>query len=217
VAPNLRFALAAILLVGTTLFLSARPGGEFIPPHQELVQFPQRVGNWTGQDQSIAPDALEILGPGDFLARTFQNDSVDMPPVGLFVAYFPTQGFGNTWHSPKNCLPGAGWTALESSRVKISLPGSKPFAANRYLIAKGSERGLVLYWYWAHGRSTASEYWAKLYLIGDSIRLNRSDGSLIRFSTQLRENESEATGEQRLMSLLRDTVPALEQYLRIEP
>ena len=213
-ASNLRFAAAALLLVGAALFLRTRSGSDIIPPHRALVSFPQRVGNWAGRDESVAPDVLETLGPGDFLARTFQNDSGDVPPVSLFVAYFSSQRFGSTLHSPKNCLPGAGWSALESSRVKISLPEQAPFYANRYLIAKGSERGLVFYWYWAHDRSVASEYWAKLYLVEDSVRFNRSDGSLIRFSTQVAQYESEAAAEQRLMSLLRETVPRLGQYLQ---
>ena len=34
----------------------------------------------------------------------------------------------------------------------------------------------MLYWFQAHGRVVASEWWAKYYLIYDSIRLNRSDG-----------------------------------------
>jgi len=214
VASNLRFTLAASLLLGTSLLLYARRGREVIPPHRELAFFPQRVGSWAGRDQSIAPDVLQTLGPGDFLARTFQNQGGDVPPVSLFVAYFPSQGFGSSLHSPRNCLPGSGWSALESRRVKISLPGLEPFAANRYLIGKGGERELVLYWYWAHSRSVASEYWAKLYLIEDSIKLNRSDGSLIRFSTNLGQGESEATAERRLMSLLGDLVPELERYLQ---
>lgn len=211
---NLRFTLAASLLLGASLLLHARRGREIIPPHRELVFFPQRVGSWDGRDQRISSDVLQTLGPGDFLARTFHNDSGDVPPVSLFVAYFGNQGFGSSLHSPKNCLPGSGWSALESRRVKISLPGLEPFAANRYLISKRGKRGLVLYWFWAHNRSVASEYWAKIYLIEDAIRLNRSDGSLIRFSTDLEQGESEANAERRLMSLLGDIVPELERYLQ---
>jgi EpsI family protein len=172
------------------------------------------VGNWAGRNEKIDPEILDILGPGDFLARNYQQDSSDDAPVDLFVAYVPSQRIGNTLHSPKNCLPGTGWSELKSSRVAISLPSGETLVANRYLVSKGVERGIVFYWYWAHGRSNASEYWARAYLIEDSIRLNRSDGALIRFSTELKQHESEATAEQRLMSLLRDMVPVLEPYLQ---
>src|SRR5262249_2920185 len=148
------------------------------------------LGSWAGSDVPIAKDVLEVLGPGDFLLRIYQNQSAGIPYVDLFVAYFPSQRTGDTIHSPKHCLPGAGWLPVESSRIILSLLGMRSFPANRYVIAKGTDRELVIYWYWAHNRGIASEYWAKLYLVADSMRLNRSDGSLIRVTTPLRPGES---------------------------
>jgi EpsI family protein len=213
VASNLRFAVAAVLLTAVALFLHAQHGGGVIASHPQFSSFPQTVGEWVGRDERIAPDVLVTLGAGDFLARTYQTQYTALPPVSLFVAYFPSQGFGNTLHSPKNCLPGAGWFPLESSTITISVPGREPFPANRYLIAKGAERGLVIYWYWTHDRSSASEYWAKLYLIEESIRFHRSDGALVRFTTEVAPNETEETAERRLNDLLKNIVPSLRQYL----
>ena len=39
---------------------------------------------------------------------------------------------------------------------------------------------LVLYWYQSHGRVIASEYWGKIYMVTDAIRLNRTDAALVR-------------------------------------
>ena len=44
---------------------------------------------------------------------------------------------------------------------------------------------MVLYWYWAHDRGVAGEYWAKVYLVADAMRMNRSDGSLVRIMTEM--------------------------------
>jgi EpsI family protein len=71
----------------------------------------------------------------------------------------------------------------------------------------------VLYWYLAHDRAIASEYWAKFYLINDSIRLHRSDGSLVRVTTALGPGESEDGGQQRLVSFAGEVVPLLNQYI----
>jgi EpsI family protein len=38
----------------------------------------------------------------------------------------------------------------------------------------------VLYWYQTHGRIIASEYAAKMWLIADAIRYQRSDTALIK-------------------------------------
>jgi len=129
------------------------------------------------------------------------------------VAYFPSQRAGDTLHSPQNCLPGAGWLPVDSSRIEIALPGRESFLVNRFVIAKGAQRGLALYWYWAHGRAVASEYWAKFYLVEDAIRLNRSDGSLIRVTTELRRHESAADAQRRLVSLLEVVFPTIEAYI----
>jgi EpsI family protein len=102
---------------------------------------------------------------------------------------------------------------VESTRVTLNLPGHSPFPANRYVIAKGTDRQLVLYWYLAHDRAIASEYWAKFYLVTDSIRLNRSDGSLVRVTTSLRPDETTDAAQARLISFAAKFTPLLNQYV----
>ena len=210
---NFRFLTTCLLLAGVALFLRARHGDELMPPRQQFASFPYRLGAWVGSDVNVDPDMLQVLGQGDFLTRDYRIPSDDDPGIDLFVAYFPTQRAGDTIHSPKNCLPSAGWMPVDSSRIEIDLPGMRPFLANRYVIAKGSQRGLVLYWYLAHGRAIASDYLAKFYLVRDSIRLNRSDGSLIRISTELGQDETVANAQRRLLSLLTVVYPVMDTYV----
>ena len=207
-----RFLTTFFLLGCTALLLRSRNSAETIPAHQPLQSFPRTFGSWTSTDIPLTKDVLDVLGPGDFLVRDYQ-DGTGAPPVGLFVAYFPSQRSGDTIHSPKNCLPGAGWSPLQSERVTLDLPGHAPFRANRYLVARGQDRSLVLYWYWAHDRAVASEYWAKYYLVADSIRMHRSDGSLIRLTTRLLPGETIASAQDRLLAIGRQAVPAIENYV----
>lgn len=207
-----RFTVTTILLAGAAIVLQARQRAEILPSRQPLASFPYQVGAWTGTEVSIPPDVREVLGSGDFLLRLYQKSDT-ASDVDLFVAYIPSQREGDTLHSPKNCLPGSGWSPVESSKVSISLAGQPRFLANRYVIAKGSERQLVFYWYWAHGRAVASEYWAKFYLISDAIRLNRSDGSLVRVATPLLEDEAPEKAEQRLLDFTGNAVPLLDPYV----
>ena len=206
-----RFTLATILLAGTAVLLQGRKQLETLPSREPLAKFPQHVGAWSGTDVSIPSEVREVLGSGDFLLRTYQNSSD--PDVDLFVAYIPSQREGDTLHSPKNCLPGSGWSPVESSQLSISVRGQPALPVNRYVIAKGSERRLVFYWYWAHGRAVASEYWAKYYLIVDSIRLHRSDGSLVRAATPLQEGEAPEKAQQRLLEFTGSVVPLLDPYV----
>ena len=208
-----RFAVIAVLLAATALFLHARNRNEVLPERASLTRFPYQLGEWTGTDVKIPQDVLDVLGAGDFLLRVYQNSSERQPYIDLFLVYFPSQRTGDTIHSPKHCLPGAGWLPVESSRVTLNLPGHLPFLANRYVIAKGTDRQLVLYWYLAHDRAIASEYWAKFYLVTDSIRLNRSDGSLVRLTTQLRPRETSDAAQARLISFASTFTPLLNQYV----
>jgi EpsI family protein len=55
------------------------------------------------------------------------------------------------------------------------------FEVNRYVVEKeDGSKSLVLYWYQSRERVVASEYTAKVYVVADAIRYNRTDTSLVR-------------------------------------
>jgi len=205
-------ALAAILLLaGAGVFLQARGSVEIVPQPAPMWLFPRTFGAWQGNDEGIDPEVAEVLGPGQFLNRVYMQPQ--QPYVDVFVAYFPTQRTGDTIHSPKNCLPGSGWTPIESDRVQLPLAGAAPVNANRYVIAKGHDRQLVLYWYQAHGRTVASEYWAKFYLVADSMRLRRSDGAMVRLITPIQSQESTEAAQARALTLLGPMAAQLSRFI----
>lgn len=208
-----RFAAAAALILSAAIFLRAHSGSEILPARVPLRSFPQQIGTWTGTDIAIDPDSLRVLGPGDFLSRFYRSADGQTPSLDLFIAYFPSQRAGDTIHSPKNCLPGSGWIPVGNSTVTLTVPGHSSFSANRYVIAKGESRDLVLYWYWAHDRGVASEYWARYYLVKDSLRMNRSDGSLVRIVTSLSPGETLDAAQSRVFPFVSDIVPLLQNYI----
>jgi EpsI family protein len=210
-----RFLVAAFLIAAAAVFLQAHSHSETFPSRLPLQSFPQQLSSWTGTDVTIDKEVLDVLGPGDFLLRTYtdQQSIQPSPNIDLFIAYFRSQRTGDTIHSPKNCLPGAGWAPVSTTRITLSLPGHAPFPVNRYIIRKGDSRDIVLYWYWAHDRGLASEYWAKYYLVADSIRMNRSDGALVRISSPMYPGETPAVAERRLLPFTSDIIPLLDSYI----
>lgn len=170
------------------------------------------VGDWTGKDFPLQPDVLKILGAGDVLTR-FYSKPTPGPLIDLFVAYFPSQRTGETMHSPQNCLPGTGWTPLEHSFRELAAPGGRRIVVNRYLIAKGLDRDMVLYWYQSHGRTVASEYRAKIYLVADSIRSGRSDGALVRVITPVGRSEDAQAAEARAAAFAEGILPLLDKHI----
>ena len=207
----IRFLVVVVLLAGTGVLLRARNRGESLPTLQPLAEVPKQAGEWRGEDVPLEPGVKEILGDGDFLLRFYR--APEQPYIDFFLAYFPTQRTGSTIHSPQNCLPGAGWLPLNSSRIDLPFAGPGGHKVNRYVIAKGMDRQLVLYWYQSNGRIVASEYWAKIYLVADSIRRHRSDGALLRVVTPIARDEGEASAEQRAMRFVAEIYPQLDRFI----
>ena len=210
---SLRFWIAAALTLATALMLQAHSHTEFFPPRAPLSSLPLEIGGWMGTDGVIDQQTLEVLGPGDFLVRDYENANRPQPWIDLYLAYFPSQRTGDTIHSPNHCLPGAGWVPTSREIVQLTRPDGSSFPANRYVVSKSGERQLVLYWFQAHGRAVASEYWAKYYLVSDSIRMNRSDGGLVRFMTPMLEGESPAAAQARIMQLGSLFIPLLDRCI----
>jgi EpsI family protein len=209
----LRFTLAVALIGLTAILLQARGRTEIIPKHQPLSSFPAQLGNWEGAEVPLDKETLEVLGAGDFMERVYQDPEGKLPEVDMFLAYFASQRAGDTIHSPQHCLPGAGWNPEQRTRVLLSSPGHDPFPANRYVISKAESRRLVLYWYWAHDRGVASEYWAKYYLVKDAIRMNRSDGALVRITISMFQGETPEAAQRRALPFSSLVIPLLDDYI----
>lgn len=199
-----------ILFVGA-LFLRSRSHAEILPPHQDLASFPAQIGLWTGTNIAIPPENLAVLGPGHFMERLYQDPG--KAPIDLFIAFFPSQSTGDTIHSPKHCLPGAGWTPVESKIIRVPWGNGRVLTANYYVLELGLSKEVVIYWFQSHGRSVASEYWVKFYLVEDALRMNRTDGALVRVITPVGENEALSSGEQRALNFTKEVLPMLGGYI----
>jgi EpsI family protein len=214
---TVRFGIAAALLLATAIVLRAHSHREIYPPRAPLSSLPSQIDGWTGIDDALDQQTLDILGPGDFLVRDYENAAPGQPQpqpwINLYIAYFPTQKAGDTIHSPNHCLPGAGWVPTSRELVRLKRPDGSTFPVNRYVVAKSGERQLVLYWFQAHGRAVASEYWAKYYLVSDSVRMNRSDGGLVRLMTPMFDHESQESAQARIMQIGSQLIPLLDNYI----
>ena len=178
--------VTGLLVVQAALLYSAiRP--EVVPPSRPLESMPTTLGSWHQvQTGVIEQEVLDVLKADDILngeycpSNSTDCTSTGVGRAGLFVASFRTQRNGKTPHSPKNCLPGSGWVPLSSGEIAIDVGRATPITVNRYLIAYGSQRQLVLYWYQSRDRAVANEYKAKFWVMADAVRLNRTDTALVR-------------------------------------
>jgi EpsI family protein len=173
--------VVSLALVAQAIAAFAFSRTESVPPLRPLRDCPARFAGWSMVSEGVVEQEVQdVLRADDTMTRAYRQDATGFP-AGLFVAYFRTQRTGQAPHSPKNCLPGAGWVPSASEVLPIPIPGlAAPIRVNRYVVSRGDEKSVVLYWYQTPHRVIASEYEAKFFLVIDSIRYHRSDTALIR-------------------------------------
>jgi EpsI family protein len=207
-----RFWIVALLLAGTALLLHKHANSEIIPVSEPLWKVPSEIAGRTGTDIPIDQETLDVLGDGQFLSRIYAGVGPSLP-VGLFIGYFPTQRTGVTIHSPKHCLPSAGWAFESSQYVDLKDADGKPHRVGEYVISNGENRQFVIYWYQAHGRSVANEYLAKMYMVTDAMRMNRTDGALVRVITPVDPSEGIPAAKTRAETFTAQLAPMLPRFI----
>ena len=175
---NQKYWLMIAILTAALIGLHGLSHGEPVLAAQPLGAFPRNLDGLTGSDEPMPTEMLNALGVDDYVDRIYQAPS--KTPISLYVGYYKSQRTGVSIHSPKNCLPGSGWEPVSSDRLHLDLPDGTPAEANLYVIEKGLDREVVIYWYQSHGRVIASEYQSKTYMVLDAIRLHRTDAALVR-------------------------------------
>ncbi len=202
------WAMLAVLVSSAMGFYVLRHGKE-APPLTALSRLPMQLGDWQAVNVPLDESIVKAAGVDDYVSRSYlQNDGA---PVLLYVGYYRSQRTGDTIHSPKNCLPGAGWQPVESNSLALRNRDGHGVQVNRYVIQKKMDRQLVLYWYQSHGRVIASEYSAKIYLVADAIRWNRTDGALVRVTTPVIQSPEES--QRRAVAFAQELLPALDRLL----
>jgi EpsI family protein len=172
-----RSIVAATLIVGTGVYARGPAGPERAPARTLLAATPTVLGSWTGQDVALSDEAIAGLGVDDYINRTYVAEGA--PPISLYIGYYVSQRQGDLIHSPRNCLPGAGWQPISFDRGTVDA-GTSVFPVNHVVIQKGVDRQAVVYWYQGRGRIVANEFANKGWQMLDAARLRRTDGGLVR-------------------------------------
>jgi len=203
--------LASVLLIAQAalLYSSIRP--EAVPASKALADFPRAIGGWQlWKEGVVEPEIQEVLKADDLLNRLYLNPQTGV--ANLFIAAFRSQRNGKAPHSPKNCLPGSGWTQVNAAEIPIDVGAAKPIVVNRYEVQRGEDRSLVLYWYQSRDRVVANEFAAKYWVIADAIRLNRTDTALVRVIVGITNHDSGAA-ERIATAFTQAFYPSIRSFL----
>ena len=208
-----RLLILSVMFVAAAVYNVRAMQPELVPPREPLNNVPMSLGRWEGRDATpFTDEILAVLGVDDYVSRYYYAPRE--VPVSLYVGYYRSQREGDTIHSPMNCLPGAGWEPESVARATIPIEGGQSITVNRFVIRKGVDRQVVLYWYQSHGRVVASEYWSKAYMVMDAMRYNRSDAALVRVvSPVLATDVDESLAAARVTEFVHALFPQLARFL----
>jgi EpsI family protein len=215
-----RLLITSLLLLAGAGYLAHATRAETVPPRRPLATLPVTMAPWEGREgPPFAANVLAVLGVDEYVNRVYVSSGSRTPYVGLYVGYYESQRQGDTMHSPLNCLPGAGWQSIRQGRTALTVTdtagASRPITVNQFVIQKGLDRLMVLYWYQSHGRVIASEYTSKIYMVYDAMRLNRTDGALVRVITPITGTSTadEDAAAQRAAAFVQGLFPSLSGVL----
>jgi exosortase D (VPLPA-CTERM-specific) len=217
-AVGLALVLAAGLVVASLLaWLLVPTRAPLLPQPAPLAQLVRDwPGGWLARSEPLDAEVKATLATSDHLLASWQRGSE--PAVAVFVAWYASQGGGQSSHSPRTCLPGGGWRIAEQRVAELSLPGrTAPLPVNRVLIEQGPQRQLVVYWFEQRGRPMTGELAVKASILRDGLVHRRTDGGLVRLVTPVAEREDVSAAERRLLDWLAVGEPLLRRHLPPPP
>lgn len=203
---------AVVLILGCVLMLEGTHQQVAVPLAGPLSSILAHVDGYRIEEQHVAADERRIAGMSDYVARVYLRPDSSVA-FTTYVGYYDRQTQGKSMHSPKNCLPGAGWEILRSGTATVTAAGG-PHVVNRDLLKFGREQAVVYYWYQGRGRVVASEYAVKYNLLRDAMLSGHTEEALVRIVIpQTAADKNQALADQLGMQIAPRLMNAVERVL----
>ncbi len=203
---------ASALMILGALLLRFSSHVEDIHPNRPFASFPTEIDGWRGKTETFDQKIYDILGVDDSFLCDYRDDKNRM--VQLYIGFYQSQREGDLIHSPKNCMPGAGWKITETRLREIRRFPDKPDRVKviELTLENGPYKQAMLYWFHSRGRIISSEYMQKIYLVMDSILRHRTDGSFVRLIAPISGDDREKAF-QDLTVFAEQIMPVLDEYI----
>ena len=212
-----RIIIAAVLMLMPLGFLNYFSQGENIPLNKPFSTFPKQIGEWTGKEERFDQKIYDKLGVDDSIDCNYCNHNGSR--IELYIGFYRSQRKGDLIHSPKNCMPGAGWNFAKTEKISISVDAHQEqhiqqqnITVNNILLQNGPEKLVMFYWYQGRGRFITSEYAQKIYLVTDSMTRHRTDEAFVRLLAPVTSGNEEET-VRYLRDFTKLILPLLQEYI----
>lgn len=153
-------ALIGVVFLVTTAIKYGQPDSA---TNINFDSFPLEKGDWSGYRDDIPGYVVDLLHPIDIFSATYTNGTGEQ--VHLLFDFF--SGSGGP-HSPRNCLPGSGWTLLDHESRQIEFD-SDTITVYRFRLGKGDQSYVMDFWYVTPLGETANDFVFKLHELATSL------------------------------------------------
>lgn len=205
-------------VIGLLIFMSASllqlhmVNSQTVPERKDFSSFPEHIGMWQGERFTLSREVLNSLWADDYMGGYYFNPVTDNS-MHLLISYYETQTTRKTAHAPTSCLLGGGWILLRKQVAPPDIENGRAFPVKAMLMEQAGSRILANFWFEQRGRLITSEYLNKMYLLWDSIVLNRTDGALIRAEMYLHPDQTMDEGQKIMNVFLADLKDILDGYI----
>ncbi len=209
--PTPFLAATALTTVAAILAFNLPERVEVKPARATFAEFPLQFASWAGRRAPLEQEYQDQLKLDDYLLANFESVNTRLP-VNVWIAYYDSQRNGAATHSPRSCLPGGGWDFNAFGQRNVPLVGGS-IHVNRAVIAHGSERQMMYYWFQQRGRIVTNEYLVKWYMFEDALQRNRTDGALVRLIAPIPLGATEEETDSVLSKFTADLAANLQRYV----
>jgi EpsI family protein len=200
---------AVVLLLGCALVFHGTRDQVAVPLAGSLSTVLANMDGYRIQEQHVTDEERRVAGMTDYVARVYWRPDSTVA-FTTYVGYYDQQTQGKSMHSPKNCLPGAGWEILRGGTTTVTAADG-PHVVNRYLLKNGAAQAVVYYWYQGRGRVVASEYAVKWDLLRDAALRGHTEEALVRVIVPVDPSD---TTQARADRLAQEIAPTLLDAVR---
>lgn len=179
-----------------------------------LENLPREIGGYIAVDGTFPESVYRELNSDKNIYRHYLNGN---GALSLYIGYYGTAKGGRTGHNPYACLPGAGWSILETRIINLDKDKSKSRPVLNYVRAKRDGINTVMvHWYQIAGSTVVAtgiqqniqRFWGRLLH-------NRNDGAFVQITAQVPDEDVEAT-LRKIENFSGQVVALLPKYWPVE-
>jgi len=174
---DIKAYVPALILAGGFLFVSSTRGQKAVPLSAPIDSVLPSLDGYSVRDQKVSDEERRVAGMTNYVARVYSRNT--LVAFTTLVSYYDRQTRGKSIHSPRNCLPGAGWEILSGGTQTVTANGAA-YVLNRVMLKNRGALAVVYYWYQGRGRVVASEYAVKWNLLRDAALRGHTEEALVR-------------------------------------